>query len=136
MVKYKLVNCSVDYWEFVRTLRNDPKNAHGFIKPGNITTEQQTAYMMDHHQDYKICLHNGIAVGFVGDINGDIRVCVDHDHKGQGAATFMIKHYIKRRKGLYAKVKVDNEASLNLFLKCGFTPKYYILEPNDASQSL
>jgi RimJ/RimL family protein N-acetyltransferase len=136
MVNYKLVNCSVDYWDFVRILRNDPRNAHGFIKPGDVTQEQQTAYMMDHHQDYKICLSGTTPVGFVGDVDGDIRVCVDHDHKNKGIATFMVKDYVKQRQGLFAKVKIDNEASLNLFLKCGFKHKYFILEPDDASKSV
>ena len=133
MVKYKLVNCSLDYWGFVRSLRNDPRNAQGFIQQVQITPDQQTAYMMDHHQDYKICVTDADEpVGFVGDIDGDLRVCVVHEHKNKGIASFMINEYLKNRKGLYAKVKVDNEASLQLFLKAGFKQKYYIMERDDA----
>ena len=33
----KLVNCTEEYWEFVRVLRNDPRVQHGFIEEADIS---------------------------------------------------------------------------------------------------
>ena len=35
----ELVNCTPQYWEFVRTLRNDERVISGFIKSVHITEE-------------------------------------------------------------------------------------------------
>ena len=40
----------------------------------------------------------------------------------------MINKLMKRHPSAFAKVKIENEASMNLFEACGFKKKYYILE--------
>jgi L-amino acid N-acyltransferase YncA len=44
----------------------------------------------------------------------------------------MINELMKIRPNSFAKVKLDNEASIRLFESCGFRKKYYILEKENA----
>ena len=55
-MKIKLVNCTEQYWEFVRKLRMNPINQEGFFTYAEITSEQQEEYMIKNQWDYKICL--------------------------------------------------------------------------------
>ncbi len=127
----KLVDCSPQYWEFVRTLRNDKRVLEGFIKSIHITPEMQISYMSTHSQFYRIALIDDTPVGYVGVIEDDIRVCTHPDYQGKGVGKFMINECIKIWPTAFAKVKINNEASLKLFKSCGFKPKYTILTPND-----
>ena len=43
--KFKMVECDDNYWEFVRTLRNNPEVQDGFIESGYISKENQITYM-------------------------------------------------------------------------------------------
>ena len=51
-----MTKCFPEYWDFVRTLRTDPRVQHGFIEKADITIEQQIEYMYKHWQEYFICL--------------------------------------------------------------------------------
>lgn len=128
--KLKLVDCTDEYWQFVRILRTDPRNISGFIKTNNITEDQQIEYMKKYSHNYKICLLDSTPVGFIGEIEGDIRVCTDHNYKNKGIAKFMVSEFLKFNPNIFAKIKSDNLSSLNLFESCGFKIKYFILEPN------
>lgn len=130
MVKnLKLVNCDEKFWEFVRILRTDSRNLNGFIQSNPITPEQQQEYMKRFHTNYKICLLDNVPVGFIGAINGDIRVCTDHNYKTLGIGSFMVQEFTKTTPNIFAKVKVDNLSSLKLFESCNYKIRYYILEP-------
>ena len=48
-----------------------------------------------------------------------------------GVGKFMINEIMKIFPKSYAKVKIENEASLKLFESCGFEKKYYVLEKNE-----
>ena len=61
-------------------------------------------------------------------ISNDIRVATHPDFQGKGVGTFMINEITNHFPLSFAKVKINNEASLKLFEKCGFKKKYYILE--------
>lgn len=131
MVKNKLslIECSKEYWEFIRHLRNDPQNLSGFITKKKITKKDQEKYMKKYANAYRICLlNNKIPVGFVGSIDGDIRVCTDDKYKNQGIGKFMIKSFIKNKDNLFAKIKINNSSSIKLFESCGFKRKYFIYE--------
>lgn len=128
-MKLSLVNCTKKYWEFVRNLRNNPNNLNGFINRSNITKKNQIIYMKKYQKYYKICLlNNKIPIGFVGQINGDIRVCTDHKYKNMGVGKYMIKNFIKNKNNLSAKIKINNTFSIKLFESCGFKMKYFIYE--------
>ena len=122
-----LVECTKEYWEFVRTLRNDSRVIDGFIKSVYITKEMQSSYMHSHSNCYSIALVNGKPAGYVGVIKDDIRVCTHPDYQGIGLGKFMINQCKNISPTSFAKVKVGNKASIKLFESCGFTKKFYIL---------
>lgn len=125
----KLVKCEPMYWEFVRKLRNDSNNLEGFVKTNFITEQDQIKYMSEYQKYYYICLSDNIPVGFIGEINGDIRICTDHNFKNNGIGKFMVNELLKLNSNVFAKIKVTNDISLKLFKSCGFELKYLILEP-------
>lgn len=124
----KLVDCDPIYWEFVRILRNDPKVSDGFIQTNFITPQQQIDYMNNHSMFYRICLLDGVPVGYIGVIDNDIRVCTHPEFQKKGVAEFMVNELMKSYPGAFAKIKVDNIASRRLFEKCGFKLKYYLYD--------
>lgn len=128
---FELVDCIECYWDFVRKLRIDPRNAHGFVEQVQISEEQQVHYMKKYCNQYKVCLAQKEPVGFIGDISGDIRVCVREDWKGKGVATFMVQEYCRYKKNVFAKVKIDNAASIALFEKSGFEARFIIFQPKN-----
>lgn len=123
----KLVKCTQEYWEFVRELRINPKVIDGFIQNIEITPEQQKQYMEKYSDCYRIALLKDQPVGFVGVIEEDIRVCTHPEFQGNGIGKFMINECMKIWPTAFAKVKINNEASLKLFEACGFAKKFYIL---------
>jgi len=123
----ELVECSKEFWEFVRFLRNDERVQSGFIKSIHITEEMQKEYMSKYSEYYRIALVDGVPAGYVGVIEDDIRVCTDPFFQGKGVGKFMINKCMEIWPNAFAKVKVDNEASLRLFRTCGFRKKFYIL---------
>lgn len=126
-MELSLVKCNEEYWEFVRILRMDERVLNGFIKTTFITKEQQKSYMNTYHTCYRIALVDGKPAGFVGVIDDDIRVCTHPDFQGMGVGKFMINECIKIWPTAFAKIKLDNEASIKLFESCGFTKKFFIL---------
>ncbi len=123
----ELVNCTKEYWNFIRTLRNDQRVKSGFIKSAHITEEMQIKYMQGNSHHYRICLLNGEPVGYVGVIEGDIRICTHPNYQRKGIGRFMITEIMNEEPTAFAKVKIDNEASVKLFEACGFTKNFYIL---------
>jgi hypothetical protein len=115
-----IVECTKEYWEFVRKLRMDGRVIDGFLETTPITEEQQIKYMISNSQHYRIALVNRKPAGYVGVLNDDIRVCTHPDFQGLGVAKFMITECIKIWPTAYAKVKIGNIASDKLFISCGF----------------
>jgi len=120
MVNLQLIPNNPDYWEFIRVTRSDPRNLYGFIQTGEITPDQQKEYMAKYNDHYFICIENNVAVGWVGEVEGDLRFCVDYEHQGKGVGTFMLKEFTKIYPNLTAKVKLDNVASKKAFEKAGW----------------
>ena len=123
-----LIRNQKKYWEFIRNLRNLDGVREGFIQQEYIHEEYHKAYMEAWGDCFFICLYKGEPVGYVGIINKDIRVATHPDFQGKGVGTFMINAIMKEYPDSEAKVKIENEASLKLFEKCGFKKKYFILE--------
>lgn len=123
----RIVENEPQYYEFIRELRNDERVKDGFIQQGNITAVQQIEYMKTHEKEYWVCLLASKPCGFVGVIDGDIRVATHPDFQKRGIASIMID-FIKEKFGnkAFAKVKINNEASKNLFLKAGFKEAFII----------
>jgi ribosomal protein S18 acetylase RimI-like enzyme len=126
MAPYELVEISSEFFEFVRRLRTDPRNADSFINNGEITFQNQIDYMEQHLKDYFICLSQQTPVGFIGVVQGDIRLAVDHDFRNKGVATFMVNEISKLFPEALAQIKTSNVASIALFESVGFERQFYI----------
>ena len=119
--KLKLILNEPKYWEFIRNVRNDPKMQRGFVDVTQITSEEQINYMNKHNDDYYVCLsENNIPIGYIGEIDGDIRIAVIEEVQKMGVGKFMVREFMKFRPNSYAKMKFDNIASKKLFESCGF----------------
>ena len=128
----KLIPNNKNYWEFIRLLRADKRVQSGFIQNTlKISQEEQKNYMEKYNDNYYICLSDDNPCGFIGEIDGDIRVCTHPDYQGKGVGSFMIKELTTLRPNIYAKVKMDNISSVRAFEKAGYEKKYYILEPKN-----
>ena len=126
-MKLELVECSEEYWEYVRLLRMNPKVVNSFIQTADISTEQQISYMKNYSCFYRIALLDRKPCGYVGVIDNDIRVCTDPEYQGLGIGKFMIEEIKNIWPNGIAKIKVANEASLKLFESCGYRVEYYLL---------
>lgn len=125
MVK-SFVECTQEYWEFVRNLRMDTRVVSGFIDIVDISTDMQVSYMTKNAHNYRIALADGKPAGYIGVIDNDIRICTHPDYQHKGIARFMLEEMIKIYPNAYGKVKIDNEASKNLFRSLGFTETFLI----------
>ena len=116
------------YWDFIRELRNAKGVKEGFINQSHITPEMHNDFMKKWGDNFYICIIDTKPAGYVGVIDNDIRVATHPYFQGVGVGTFMINEIMKLFPDAFAKVKLENEASIRLFKKCGFKEKYYILE--------
>ena len=126
MTTLELIKNSPRHWDFIRKLRNSAKK--GFVQQEHITEIQQAEHMLKYNNNYWVCLLDEKPVGYVGVIDDDIRVATHPAFQGQGVGSFMINEIVKLFPDAAAKVKLDNEASLRLFEKCGFEKRFYLLE--------
>ena len=117
------------YWEFIRALRSNKSVENGFINKAQISKKEQEIYMNKYNDNYYVCLNEQIPCGYIGEINGDIRLCTSPEFQGQGVGTFMIKEFTKIKKNIFAKIKVENISSIKAFEKAGYEKKYFLLEP-------
>jgi len=121
-----LVDCTQEYWEFVRLLRMHEDVQDGFIEKQHITPEQQLQYMSSHEECFRIALLGGKPVGYFGVIENDIRICVRPDHQKKGVGKFLVNSCYRIWPDAFAKIKVNNESSIKLFESCGFKLQYLL----------
>tara|TARA_Y100001963_G_scaffold158233_1_gene257152 strand:+ start:2552 stop:2947 length:396 start_codon:yes stop_codon:yes gene_type:complete len=126
-INLRMVKCLYHHWDFILLLRNRLKE--GFILQDDISSKDHHEFMVYNANNYKICVNgDDTPVGFVGQVNGDIRVATHPDYQGMGVGRFMINEFMKNNPECSATVKVENVASLRLFESCGFEKKYFVLE--------
>ena len=100
----------------------------GFVQQDIIDEIEHAKYMLKYNNNYWVCVIEGVPAGYVGVIDDDIRVATHPDFQGHGVGSFMINRIMEMHPTAYAKVKLDNEASIKLFEKCDFKKKFYLLE--------
>lgn len=127
----KLIKNNYLYWEFIRNLRNMDGVRQGFIKQNIISKDFHEQYMKKNSEFFYICIDKGIPIGYIGIIELDIRIATHPNYQGKGAASYMLNEVMKIFPNATAKVKIQNNASLKLFEKCGFKKRFYILEKNE-----
>ena len=125
----ELVECTKKYWEFVRVLRTHPDNQQFFLTQVEISPDQQIEFMGKNSHRYKICLIDGVPVGYIGIIKeNEITYCVDPKHQGKGVGTFMVSEFINIYDTLTAFVLPENLGSGRLFEKLGFQKQFYYIK--------
>jgi ribosomal protein S18 acetylase RimI-like enzyme len=108
--------CEPEDWDFVRELRTDPANVHGFVYRGPISKEQHASFMARHAETMYIGVVDGKPQGFVG-LTGpsDAReciLCIDSCFHGKGLGKFLLQNMLARFPDLPAKVLKTNAGSL------------------------
>ena len=120
-MELKLIKNDEKYYEFIRVLRTHEDNISGFLEQVQITPEQQRKYMDKYKNNYYICVdENGTPLGWIGEVDDDIRLCTDSKYKGNGVGSFMLNELHKIHPKAHAKVLLNNEPSNKVFIKCGF----------------
>jgi len=88
--------------------------------------------MRKYNDCYYLRIVDDKPAGFIGSVDGDIRVATHPDFQGKGIGLFMVNELMKIYPGRFAKIKMGNEASVKLFRKAGFKKKYYIYEKDNS----
>jgi len=126
-----IVNNSPDYWEFIRSLRNDKQARENSMNHHIITFDEHANYMKKFQDRYYVCIENNKPIGYVGrNPQGYISIAVLSEARGKGIAKYMLQYLRQKLKenNLQAIVSLTNERSIRLFETCGFVKKYYIFE--------
>ena len=116
----KLIENNSEYWLFIKSLRYHPENISGFVNTEIPSDQKQSSYMSNYGDCYFVCLDGNDPVGFIGDVNNDIRFAVSPEHKGKGIGKFMLNEYANINPHASAKVLHNNIISLRAFTSCGF----------------
>lgn len=123
---FKLVDCTENYWEFVRLTRTDEQNSNWFFTQPNITSKQQEEFMLKNSHNYKVCVFENKPVGYIGIIGeNEITYCVSPEFKNMGVGTFMVKEFIELHDELVAYVIPQNISSCKVFEKLNFEKQIY-----------
>lgn len=109
-------------WGFILDVRNDLRE--GFVDQDEISWAEHREFMMKHSPTYRViasCEGPEVGlVGFVGHVDGDVRVGVCQRAQGRGIAAEALRLAFDEIPGFAAasaKVKKDNLASQALFSK-------------------
>ncbi len=132
--RYELVENSSQYFEFIRTLRNHPQLKRGFVKQNEISILEHSEYMMKNASNYFVCLVSGKPAGYIGVVDDDIRLAVDPLYQNIGVGKFMVKEIIKKYPNAHAKVKRENNVSMNLFKSLKFTEEFVVFTQENATK--
>lgn len=142
----RLIKNEPSYWNFIGELRTNPLVQSGFVEQvTEFDPEKQKKYMEKYGDCYKIGVlqyqdelpNDTIPFGFVGVVDGDIRICVHPRYQNHGLGKFMLNALARQTdlSNAVAKVKNENIASQRMFLSCGYEQigededfKYYQLK--------
>lgn len=124
-MELRLVNCDTIFWINILQIRNEDEKC--FIDQKEIEIEDHFNYMLYNSKFYEVCLADNVFAGFVGLVDGDLRIGVSDQFKQKGIGKFMLENFKAFKAVKEVKVKIDNEASRKLFESFGFKKRYYIL---------
>ena len=115
-----LVPNAKEYWDYIRVLRNDPMVRIGFVQRKDITVQQQIKYMEKYGNHYYIGIVNQELVGYIGEIDGDIRVVVAPEFQRKGYGSKMVSLFMELKPDSRPKILKYNLISQMMFEKLGF----------------
>jgi len=124
-MELRLVNCDTIFWINILQIRNKDKKC--FIDQKEIEIEDHFNYMLYNSKFYEVCLADNVFAGFVGLVDGDLRIGVSDQFKQKGIGKFMLENFKKFQQVKQVKVKTDNEASIKLFESFGFKKDLYTM---------
>jgi|TARA_R110000787_G_scaffold173060_1_gene285667 ribosomal protein S18 acetylase RimI-like enzyme len=108
-------------WDFILQVRNEGKD--GFMDAELIDSETHELFMSENGKGYFIASVKGMDVGFIGEVQRDVRLAIHPDCTGKGYGSKMIELYtgkFSKEDYLSATVKPDNIASIKSFEKAGW----------------
>lgn len=126
MLEIRPVVLDTTEWNEILNIRN--LTSHGFGNTDQIDSDTHFCFMKENYQSYIVAEMKGEIVGFGGVVKDDIRVAVHPDYQKLGIGKNIISYLSVQYPDAFAKVKIDNEASLKLFESCGFKKTWYVLE--------
>ncbi len=126
MEDLKLKKIKKSDWKYILELRN--KQRKHFFQDEIISLDEHLKYMEKNSRNPYfiawIIKKNGINLGYVRLLNGELSIVLDEQYQGQGFGTIALNLGIKKCEGkLTALIRTDNLASYNLYTKCGFVQK-------------
>ncbi|NVM38112.1 MAG: GNAT family N-acetyltransferase [Candidatus Lokiarchaeota archaeon] len=115
----RMVKCEEKYWPFVLKLRNKFKKS--FFSQSTITNEEHEKFMRKWSDSYFICIADDerTLLGWVGVVNGDIRIAVPCQFQNQGIGKFMLEYIKVTFPEATAQIFSSNQASINAFNSVG-----------------
>ena len=108
---------------FVRELRNNPADRGNYRQQGYIGKEAHEEFWRRCWEDYYIVEIDGEAIGYFGFVEGDFRIAICREYRGQGVGTQVVKDWIEKFAGRCVYVHKENKQSLKIFLANGFLVK-------------
>ena len=107
-------------WDFIREVRN--ASSSGFSSQGAISPDKHKAFMEKCGGNYFIARRGNHKIGFIGEVEGDIRFAIAPSFRGKSLASSMLIVFQEKvtDKMLSGKVKTTNPASIKTFLKAGW----------------
>jgi len=110
-----------EHYEAIRLIRNENREAFWCTKEVEYETHQ--IFMNLHSSTYRVALDKSGVVGFVGHVEGDLRIACTLSHQGSGLACFMFSAFLKDYPFITVRVRRSNVRSLAFFKKLGYQPE-------------
>ena len=109
-----------DDWEFISEVRN--ASSECFFSEGYIYPDEHEDFMKKHGINYFVGRNQNDKIGFIGEVDGDIRLAIAPRFRGKRLATAMLIFFQENLalKTLKAKVKANNYASIKTFERAGW----------------
>lgn len=109
-----MVKATGEYWLFILQLRNRLREY--FFNQEIIDASEHVAFMRKNWDNYYVYLDdNRKPAGWVGVVDGDIRVAVSPEFQKLGIASFMLEHIKRMYPDAKAQILESNTASIKLF---------------------
>lgn len=116
-----LRSCQPSDFEGIRDIRN--ANRHAFSNSHLLTCEEHAKFMHLHHSTYRLAFYKTTLVGFIGQVDQDLRLGVSPLWKRKGVGRFMVKNFCRLYPKITVKVKRSNSPSLEFFKSLGWIPQ-------------
>ncbi len=112
-----LRQCTENDYKFILDLRNFFRNF--FFSTEEILWIDHTKFMDKHKDSYYICITDNTKAGFVGVVDGDIRLCTHLAFQRMGVGKFMLQKIYRMFPDSKGEIKSNNLSSIATFKAAG-----------------